>query len=407
MKSKAKKEGGDTAIARVAMRFVLMIGALSLFSDFTHEGARSILGPYLASVGATAFVVGAVTGFGEFLGYGLRLVSGRLADVTGKFWPITIFGYAVQMAAVPALALTHTWPEAAVLIILERAGRAIRIPPRDVMLSHAAGHIGGYGWTFGIHQACDQAGAMLGPLIVAVIMGWRGQYHEAFAILLIPAIINLALVMIAKFLYPNPEAMETSADEIQAPERFSSTFWIYMLAGALVAIGFADYPLVAFHFTKTHSVPTDWIAGFYAVAMAVSGAGSMLFGRLYDRFGFRLLAILTVVAATFAPLVFLGSFWPALFGAAVWGLGMGVHESIIPAALTPLVPRSKRASAFGLFSSAYGAAWFVGSAAIGFLYDRSLTMAVAFCVVTQLLAVPIFLWLSGKERGLPRGHPQV
>lgn len=388
-------------MAKQAMRFVLLIGVLSLFSDFAHEGARSILGPYLAVFGASAFIVGVVTGFGEFMGYALRLASGRMADATGRFWPITIAGYVVQMAAVPALALTHSWPTAAVLIILERVGRAIRIPPRDVMLSHAAGHIGGYGWTFGIHQACDQTGAMLGPLAVALIMAWHRSYHLAFACLLIPAVINLVLVGLARLLYPNPESMEKPVTDAQKTDRFAPAFWIYMAAGALVAIGFADYPLIAFHFVKARTVPADWIAGFYAIAMAVSGGGSMVFGRLYDRFGFRMLVVLTIVAAAFAPLVFLGSFWPALLGAAVWGLGMGVHESIIPAAVTPLVPPSKRASAFGLFTSVYGVFWFLGSAAIGYLYDRSITATIIFCVATQLLAVPIFVWLGERQKRQP------
>ena len=247
-------------MAAMAMRFVLLTGAVSLFSDFTHEGARSLLGPYLALLGASAFIVGLVTGFGEFLGYALRLVSGRWADATGRFWPITILGYVVQMAAVPALALTHTWPQAAALIVLERVGRAIRVPPRDVMLSHAAHHIGGYGWTFGIHQACDQTGALLGPLLLALVMGWRGDYHFAFAVLLVPATINIALLLISRRLYPNPEAMEVHPPRTAPGDRFSPAFWVYMAGASLVALGFADYPLIAYHFVHHKIAPVGWIA---------------------------------------------------------------------------------------------------------------------------------------------------
>jgi hypothetical protein len=145
----------DIGASRTAFRFVLLIGVLSFFADFTYEGSRSILGPFLASVQASGTVVGVITGFGELLGYGLRLVSGRLADATGRFWPIIIFGYVVQMAAVPALALVDSWPAAAILIILERVGKAIRNPPRDVMLSHAGKQLGGQGWVFGFHEALD------------------------------------------------------------------------------------------------------------------------------------------------------------------------------------------------------------------------------------------------------------
>jgi hypothetical protein len=160
----------DRRARRTALRFVVLIGILSFFADFTYEGSRSIIGPYLATLQATGTIVGVVTGLGELLGYSLRLVSGRWADATGRYWPITIFGYVVQMAAVPALALTGSWPAAAALIILERVGKAIRNPPRDVMLSHAGKQVGGYGWAFGLHEALDQFGAMFGPLAVAAVL---------------------------------------------------------------------------------------------------------------------------------------------------------------------------------------------------------------------------------------------
>jgi MFS family permease len=167
------------------------------------------------------------------------------------------------------------------------------------------------------------------------------------------------------------------------------------LAGAaLVGAGFADYPIIAYHFSRTGAVPGEWIAIFYAVAMAVSGSGSLLFGRLFDRFGFSVLIGLTLLSSTFAPLVFLGGFWTALLGAAIWGLGIGVHDSIIPAAVTPMVPIERRASAFGLFTAGYGVFWFLGSAAIGLLYDLSLPLMIAFCVVAELAAVPIFIWVD-------------
>jgi MFS family permease len=278
-----------------------------------------------------------VTGLGELLGYGLRLVSGRWADATGRYWPITIFGYVVQMAAVPALALTGSWAAAAALIILERVGKAIRNPPRDVMLSHAGKQVGGYGWAFGLHEALDQFGATFGPLAVAAVLAHGGSYRLAFAVLLVPAVINLSLVLLARVLYPKPQNMETSPATIGS-SHFPRVFWIYLLGAILVAAGFADYPLIAFHFSRAETVPGDWTAVFYAVAMAVSGTGSLVLGRLFDRFGFAVLVVLTLASALFAPLVFLGGFWMALIGAAIWGLGMGVHESIIPAAVAPMVP---------------------------------------------------------------------
>ncbi|HKH81182.1 MAG TPA: MFS transporter [Methylovirgula sp.] len=385
------KAGGQPH--RTAFAFVLLIGILSFFADFAYEGSRSIIGPYLATLGASAAIVGVVTGFGEFLGYGLRLVSGRAADRTGKLWPITIFGYVIQMLAVPALALTGSWPSAAALIILERVGKAIRNPPRDVMLSHAAKQVGGYGWVFGLNEALDQAGAMVGPLIVAVVLASKANYRAAFAVLLVPAVITLVFVAIARVRYPRPQDLELTPPAVQSG-RLPRIYWIYLAGAALVAAGFADYPLIAYHFSRSHTVPSDWIAIFYAVAMGVGGGASLLFGRLFDRFGFSVLIWLTLLSASFAPLVFLGNFWLALLGAAIWGIGMGAHESLIPAAVAPMVPMGRRASAFGLFTAGYGLFWFLGSAAIGFLYDLSPSAAVAFCVAAELAAVPVFLWVA-------------
>ena len=400
MTTMQREESGTTGEAplarkRKALRFVVLIGILSFFADFTYEGSRSIIGPFLATLGATGTIVGIVTGFGELLGYGLRLVSGRLADATGRYWPITIFGYFVQMAAVPALALAGNWQMAAALIILERVGKAIRNPPRDVMLSHAGKDAGGYGWVFGLHEALDQFGAMFGPIVVAAILAQHGSYRLAFAVLLVPALVNLSLVALARVLYPRPQDLEPATAALSG-RRLPRAYWIYLAGAALVAAGFADYPLIAFHFTRTGSVPGEWIAGFYAVAMGVSGTGSLVLGRLFDRLGFPVLVGLTLLSAVFAPLVFLGSFWIALIGAAIWGLGIGVHESIIPAAVAPMVSAERRASAFGLFTAGYGISWFLGSAAIGILYDHSLIAVIVFSVAMELAAIPLFV-VAGRR----------
>jgi MFS family permease len=390
--------GGDQDFAaRRALKFILFIGALSFFADFTYEGSRSILGPYLGSLGADAAIVGIVTGLGELAGYGLRLLSGPLADVTGRFWPIMIFGYVVQMTSVPALALTHSWAAAAALIILERAGKAIRNPPRDVMLSHAGRRVGGYGWAFGIHESLDQFGALMGPLLVAVVLARRSGFHEAFAVLAVPAVINLTMVLVARFAYPRPEDLEATMSSVRG-RGLPRVYWVYLAGAALAAAGFADYPIIAYHLSREGVARGEWIAIFYSVAMAVSGTGSLVLGRLFDRWGFSVLIGLTVLSAAFAPLVFLGGFGVALAGAAIWGLGMGVHESITPAAVAPMVRPERRASAFGLFTAGYGVSWFLGSAAIGILYDRSVYAAVAFCVLAELAAVPAFVWVGRRYK---------
>ncbi len=374
---------------------------MSFFADFTYEGARSVIGPYLAVLGASAAIIGIVTGFGELLGYGWRLVSGRLSDQTGQFWPITIFGYIVQMSAVPLLALAGSWQVAALLIILERFGKATRNPPRDVMLSHAAKEMG-YGWAFGVHEALDQSGAMVGPLVVAAVLAVRGEYRLAFAALLVPALLTLSILVVARLLYPRPQDLESTPPDVRAAG-LPRVFWLYLAGAVLVAAGFADFPLIAYRFAQTSAVSTIWIPVFYAVAMGVSGLGSLIFGRLFDRVGISVLIPLTLISAAFVPLVFLGGFWLSLVGVALWGLGMGVHESIIPAAVALMVPAQRRASAYGLFTGGYGVFWFLGSATIGILYGISLPALIAFSLIVELAAIPIFFLVRWQFR--PAAHP--
>jgi Major Facilitator Superfamily len=396
-----------TPPARTALKFVLMVGVMSLFADLTYEGSRSIVGPYLGLLGASAFVISVVTGFGEFLGYALRLVSGRSADSTGLYWPIAIGGYVLQMTAVPLLALAGSWQIAALLVILERVGKATRNPPRDAMLSHAANQMG-YGWGFGVHEALDQLGALIGPLALALILALKhNDYKLAFASLAVPAVIMLALLAVARLVYPRPQDLEPVTTQMTT-EGLPRVFWIYLGGAALAGAGFADYPLIAYHLQESSTVKSAVVPVFYAIAMAVSGLGSLAFGRIFDRSGIGVLVPLTIVSAAYAPLAFLGGFWVALAGVAIWGLGMGVQESIMSAAVAPMVSPERRSSGYGLFTGVYGIAWFLGSVVIGGLYEVSFAALVTFSVVAELAAVPFILLVrarTGAQPPTPRPRP--
>jgi MFS family permease len=381
--------------ASTAFRFVLVIGLANFFADMTYEGARSVTGPFLGTLGASAAVVGFTAGFGELVGYGLRSFAGIIADMTGRYWIVTIVGYVINMLAVPALALAGNWPLAAGLIVAERAGRAIRKPSTEAMLSFAGKQIG-RGWVFGLNEALDQAGATVGPLVISLTLFRHGSYRNGFSLLLISALLAIAIVLVARFFFPNPQQLEASHP--MKTEGFPTSFWLYMLAGGCIAAGFVDFSLIAYHFQKSASVPATLIPVHYAVAMAMGAIGALIFAKLFDSVGLPVLVIAFLLSAFFAPLVFLGKTWIALLGMVLWGIGMGVQESLLKSVIAGLIPTNKRSTAFGVFDTGFGVAWFAGSWLMGVLYGKSIPAVIAFSVALQLLSLPIFFFVKGTGR---------
>ncbi|BAY18098.1 hypothetical protein NIES21_39410 [Anabaenopsis circularis NIES-21] len=375
-----------------ALKFVILLGFVSLCADATYEGARSITGAYLQVLGASGTVVGLVAGFGELIGYGLRLAIGYLSDQTRKYWGITTLGFILNTAVVPLLAFAGRWEVAAGLMMAERTGKAVRTPPRDALLSHGVSQIG-RGFGFGLHEAMDQTGAVMGPLAVAAMVYFQGEYRNGFTILIVPAVLGLIVLLVLQFLYPNPSDLEIE-HEMSQEDGIPRVFWIYLGAVAIIAAGYADFPLIAFHFQKGNVASGQTIPLFYAFAMGVDAIAALIFGYLFDRVGISILMVAAFVSSFFAPLVFFGDTQMALLGIAFWGIGMGAQESILKAAIAGLVPKNKRATAYGIFSTGYGFAWFLGSTLMGVLYDRSITLLVIFSAATQLLAIPFFVWVQ-------------
>jgi MFS family permease len=372
-----------------ATGFVLLLGVVSLLADMTYEGARSATGQFLAVLGASGAAVGIVAGLGELVGYALRLVFGYISDRTRKYWTITLAGYAMNLIAVPLLALAGRWEVAAALMIAERLGKAVRTPARDAMLSHATKSMG-RGWGFGIHEALDQVGAVLGPLVVAAVLYRQGGYRWAFTVLLIPALGALGTLLVARHLYPSPSSLEAQSATVDS-RGLPRAFWIYLGAVALIAAGYADFPLIAYHLKRTAVAGEVLVPVFYAVAMGVDAVAALVFGRLFDRMGIAVLVLAAAVSSVFAPLVFLGGGTLPLVGLVLWGVGMGAHESILRAAVAQMAPAGRRGSAYGVFNAAYGVAWFAGSATLGALYDVSLPAVAAVSASLQVLAIPVIL----------------
>jgi predicted MFS family arabinose efflux permease len=378
------------------LAFIISFGVVSLFADMAYEGMRGITGPYLALLGASATVVGVVAGTGELAGYLLRLASGRLAERTRLYWAITLAGYAIQMSAIPLMAFTNTWWAASILIVLERTGKAVRTPAASTMKSRAGEKIG-QGWAFGLHEAMDQTGALAGPLIAALVLAHHGRYAAAFEWLSIPAALTVLVALGVALRYPYAgEITPKKAETVGAA--LPRAFWLYAASAALTAFGFADYPLIAYHFAQAHVMSASLVPILYAVAMGTAGAGSLIFGRWFDARGLIVLVPGMLITAAAAPLLYLGSFDVAIAGALLWGLALGIHDAIMNAAIATMVPDFARARAYGYFTAIYGIAWFIGSAIMGFVYDVSIVGLVTVSVAAQFAAiVPLLLAIRAKR----------
>jgi MFS family permease len=390
-------QSDDRNPKRIAYQFIIMLGVVSLFGDITYEGARSVTGPFLYTLGASAAMVGLIAGLGEFLGYALRLLSGHLADRTGRYWIFTFVGYGLILS-IPLLALAGVWQVAAIFIIAERMGKAIRAPSRDTILSYATKEVG-RGWGFGIHEAMDQIGAVIGPLVLSAALLLRGGYRTGFGILLIPALLTVAMLAGARRKVPAPEAMERShhTASSEAGGRLPQAFWLYTLFAFLSVAGFANFPLIAYHFTARSVVPEAQIPLLYALAMGVDGVVALVIGKTYDRIGLRSLIALPLLTIPIPFLGFSGSYALALAGMVIWGAVMGVQETIMRAAIADLTPIRRRGLAYGIFNTAYGGAWFAGGLVIGILYERSIGSLIAFAVTMQVLALPILFILCSRS----------
>lgn len=401
--------GADRAAARARARhFVILLGWVSLFADLCYEGMRGAIGGYLAVLGASATQVGFVAGTGEALGYGLRYASGALADRTRRYWALAIAGYATNLIAVPLLALAGSWPMVAALVGLERLGKAVRSPAKSTLTSFAAADLGA-GKAFAINEAMDQIGGMAGPLVVAAILAWRGEtvsgYAWAFCALAVPAAITIGILLRARQLYPDPRALDTA----EPAERgaLGPRYRIYLVGIALIAIGLADWPLLAYHLQKARVLSGQWLPVAYAAAMAVDGVAALVAGSLFDRArarggtGAGVVAAFVACGAAYAPLVLAshaGAAYLAIAGLALWSITRAATESIGKALIATIVPRGERGRAYGLYYLVWGVAWWAGSLALGALYDRAPDHASGFAV-GALVAGAAVVAVSSRRRG--------
>jgi len=393
IQNKSRSEAKSTALS-----LILMMGLVSALGDIVYESARSVSGPYLALLGASAVVVGSISGLGEFLGYGLRLVSGYIADRTRAYWVATFIGYGLILC-IPLLAFAGRWEIAAGLLILERIGKAIRSPARDTILSHAA-HQMGRGWGFAIHEFLDQLGAILGPLLLSAAFLVNGNYRAGFNWLWLPAILVMVFLTVARLRVPAPEKLEKNDDPNSQTEKkgFSRTFWIYAVFTFFSVAGFASFQLLSFHWLNKNLVAPGVIPVLYALAMGVDAVAALAVGKIYDRIGLISLAIVPLLTIIVPFVGFSSQLWLIILSVVVWGIVMAIHETIMRAAIADIAQINKRGTGYGIFNTLYGAAWFVGGSLMGWLYQTIFIALPLLVLAFEAVAFGFFIMLRKEVR---------
>jgi len=403
-----------------AWRVVVGFGVVSLAIDLVADGSASLAGPLLRQLGATAVVVGLVTGTAEALGFMLRLYSGPAVDRTHRYWGFAIAGYAITAVSVPLLATTPFLGAvglviAAALIITERAGKAIRSPAKTVLLSYPASAVG-KGNGFAVHKVFDQVGSFSGPLVVAAIIAATGVLWSAFAALAIPAVIALIVLLWLRFRVPDPSSYapeapiplsaRTVTDDTSPSRRgadqLSATFFLFSVASGLSTLGLVGFGIISFHLTDASLVALPAIPLIFAAGMFAAAAAALGTGWIYDRIGGSVLLVVPVLTAG-VPLLGLSVALPAVVvGVVLWGAATGIQDSTVKALVADLVPIRRLGTAYGIFAAFQGIGTFTGAALAGWLYPDSRLLSL-ITVPAQAVAFALLTVVALRAR---RSRPQ-
>ena len=379
---------------------VILFGILSLFGDIVYEGVRSIVGPFLASLGATSIVIGFFSGFGEFLTQSLRLLFGYISDKKRIYWIFMSLGY-LLICLLPFCGIAKSWQIVTLLLLLERIGKAIRAPSRDTLISFIGKNIG-VGKSFGIHEVFDQIGAVIGPLIFFFSLKRFKSYSVGFNFMWLPSIFLILTLIILKRVYKYDE--EKKRNEIQTYNVFKKIFIFYILFVLFSTAGLVNFPLISYHIKKTGIIDEAHIPILYLLAMGIDGLVAFFIGSLYDKIKLKILIIVPLLSVFLSFLCFSNSLVSITFAVLSYGIIIGCHETILRAAIADLISLSKRGLAYGIFNSIYGLGFLIGGLIIGYLYGKSIRQIYFYVISIEIISLFFILGIVFKKYGLEKNR---
>jgi MFS family permease len=390
-----------------AVAVIIMFGIISMMGDVVYESARSSNSQYLNLLGISAAKVGLVFGIGEFLGYFIRLISGLLSDKSGKHWIFMFLGYGMLLV-VPLIGFTMNWNAIIILILMERIGKALRSPAKDTILSKVADKQVGVGFAFGLQEALDQIGAFAGPLIFTAIFYFTGkddvlQYQLGYRALLIPFAV-LMLFLIFVFTKVKNNNLVPDIKKEHHSEHLQPVFWIYTAFTFFCTLGFVNFSTVGYHLKATDLMSDGDITLVYSLAMIADAVTALVVGKIYDKLkvksgkkagGLLVLMVLPAVSILLPVLTLSHSAILIAIGMIVFGIVMGIHETVMRSAIADVTPFDKRGTGYGVFNTGYGLALMIGASLMGLFYDMNMTgTIIAFTFAAEIIAAILYFKMN-------------
>jgi MFS family permease len=390
------------------MRNVTALGVVSFFTDFSTEMVLGVLPFFIVStLGASRALLGAIEGSAELTSYAFRMVSGSLSDKVGKRKAFIIAGYGLSTITKPFFAVSSSWLDAFVVRFVDRMGKGIRTAPRDALIADSVSE-SRVGRAFGIHRTIDQLGAIVGPIAafgLLQIVDIRG----IFLLSLIPgAIAVLILVLFVKEVVVKPNASATRMSifsNINRVIRGNRPFVLLLVIAGIFGIGAFNFPFILLRASDL-GISESFIPLIYATLNVAHTAIGIPSGILADKVGKEKVLIIgysVFAISTLLMLLLSGNTLYAYILAAIFGLYLGISETVQRAVIPMYVASELRGTAYGLYNVIAGITFFVANVAFGFLWDNlSLTAAVSYSMITAIAAVAgMFMFINNYSHNHP------
>lgn len=381
------------------MRNVYAMGIVSFFTDFSTEMILGVLPFFIVvGLGASRAVLGTIEGSAELVSYAFRIVSGSISDKTTRRKPFIIAGYGLSTISKPFFSASSGWLDAFAVRATDRIGKVLRTPPRDALIADSVS-IENTGKAFGFHRTLDQAGAIVGPVAAFALLQFI-DIRGVFIMSLIPgAIAILILIFVVKEVAIKKQPTANIFANMKQVIYGNRPFVILLVISCIFSLGAFNFSFVLLKASDI-GVEISFIPIVYAVINITHTVIGIPSGILADKIGKEKVLLIgygVFGVSSILMVILSGNTLYAYLIAGVFGVYMGISETVQRAVIPRYVSSELRGTAFGLFSIVIGSGFFVGNVLFGFLWDSNgLTSAVGYSVILTLIAMCSMIWFLRK-----------